>query len=75
MFVTQSSESPLRYLLKTCMLVQCCYNGCAVKYKIYPVFFLIYILYFTFYSTIYVTTLQKAYSFRASNAMVCLKTV
>jgi len=57
---------------KTVCIVQCCSIGCAVKYKIYPVFLNLHI---TFYSTINVTTVQKAYSFRASNAMVSLKMV
>jgi hypothetical protein len=44
MFVTLPSGIPLRYLLKNyciCFL-QCCDVVCAVKYKVHPVFFVIY---------------------------------
>ena len=40
MFVTPPSEVSLSYLLKNYMLFQSCDVDCAVKYKIYHVFFL-----------------------------------
>ena len=52
-FVTPSSGRQLNYLPKKYMLFAMCYIGCAIEYKVHPVFFKKITVFVTVFKTIY----------------------